>query len=254
VRADSQHVRRTRPLIGRSTEEYLLASIQLGGRGRVEQDGRAAELAEGDMAFYDSTRPYTLHFDDPFEQLVVQVPKARLALHDTRNLTARALDKSGPAGPVPSFLTSLARTLGDHRSDAAVLLPHAIGLVTAAASLADRTAVDARGAHALAREQVLRFLHQHASDPHLDAEQVAAACRMSRRTLYRVLGTEGVAQRLRRIRVERARAMLLDAPHRPVAAIAAACGFDSESGFHRAFRAATGMAPGEYRRLGTPGQ
>jgi AraC-like DNA-binding protein len=42
--------------------------------------------------------------------------------------------------------------------------------------------------------------------------------------------------------------MLLAEPGLPVASVGFACGFDSESGFHRAFRAAAGMTPGEYRR------
>ncbi|MCR6484974.1 helix-turn-helix domain-containing protein [Amycolatopsis sp. OK19-0408] len=253
VLADGQHVRRTPSLIGRSADEYLLASIQLRGRGRVEQDGRVALLAGGDMAFYDSTRPYTLHFDGPFQQLVVQVPKARLPVRDTRELTARALAGAGPAAPVPAFLTSLARTVGPGGDEALLLVPHALGLLTAAAALAGRAAPAEDAATALARERVERYLREHADDPRLDAERVAAACAMSRRTLYRVLGEDGVAARLRRIRLERARAMLVAAPHRPIAAVAAACGFESDSGFHRAFRAAAGCTPGEYRRRHRPG-
>lgn len=257
VQAGSQHVRRTPALIGQSGDEYLLASIQLRGRGRVEQDGRAADLSAGDMAFYDSTRPYVLHFDDPFHQLVVQVPKTQLALRDTRRLTARTLDRAGPAAPVPAFLKSLATTARTDAGNAQVLVPHAIGLLTAAASFADRAAPEADAVDALAREHVMRFLRQHIADPRLDAEQVAAGCAMSRRTLYRVFGSDGVARYLRRIRIERAQAMLLDSPHRPIAAVATACGFESESGFHRAFRALTGLSPGEYRRQrrsGTAGQ
>jgi transcriptional regulator GlxA family with amidase domain len=50
------------------------------------------------------------------------------------------------------------------------------------------------------------------------------------------------------MRIERAQVMLLHEPARPVASVGFACGFESESGFHRAFRTATGMTPGEYRR------
>lgn len=49
--AGRQHVRRTRSLIVRGEEEYLLASVQLRVLGRVEQDGRVALLSAGDMAF-----------------------------------------------------------------------------------------------------------------------------------------------------------------------------------------------------------
>src|SRR6266704_2457438 len=71
------------------------------GTGRVEQDGRIATLAPGEMAFYDSTRPYTLHFDRPFHQLVVQVPKQELMLRDTRQMTARALGRGTPGAVWP---------------------------------------------------------------------------------------------------------------------------------------------------------
>jgi len=57
-----------------------------------------------------------------------------------------------------------------------------------------------------------------------------------------------VAARLRRMRIEHAQVMLLHEPERPVASVGFACGFESESGFHRAFRAAAGMTSGEYRK------
>jgi AraC-like DNA-binding protein len=154
---------------------------------------------------------------------------------------------------VPAFLRSLAHSAETDAASAQLLVPHAIGLISAAAAFADRATPTGHAVDALAREQVVRYLHQHLADHRLDVDRVAAGCAMSRRTLYRVLGSDGVASYLRRIRIERAKAMLLGAPHRPVAAIASACGFDSESGFHRAFRTATGGSPGEYRRRHQPG-
>src|SRR5262245_880269 len=83
VVANSQVVRRTRALIDRDNEEYLLASIGLDGHFRVEQDGRVAELTAGAMVFYDSTRPYSLRSDEPCSQLVVQVPMRELSIRDS---------------------------------------------------------------------------------------------------------------------------------------------------------------------------
>jgi AraC-like DNA-binding protein len=122
-----------------------------------------------------------------------------------------------------------------------MLLPHAVGLLSAAVSFAARAEPGAEAAEALARERVLEYLRRHLADPRLDAAAVAKACHASRRTLYRMFGDEGVAARLRRMRIEHAQAMLLAEP-------GFACGFDSESGFYRAFRAAADMTPGEYRR------
>lgn len=257
VEAGSQHVRRTRSFIAESDEEYVLASIQLRGSGRVEQDDRVADLSTGDMAFYDSTRPYTLRFDAPFSQLVVQLPERELALRDTRSLTAQRLGRGDPGSVVSAFLVALAHTAKEAPPAAAVLVPHAVGLLSASASYAGRARPTEAGRDALARERVTAFLRRHLDDPRLDAGSVARACGVSRRTLYRIVGDEGVSAQLRRMRLERARAMLLSDPARPVGAIATACGFDSESGFHRAFRAATGHTPRGYVRAnrdGTPGR
>ncbi len=248
VVAGSQHVRRTRSLIAQGNEEYLLASIQRQGTGRIEQDGRSATLSPGDLAFYDSTRPYTLHFDNPFHQLVVQVPKRDLMLRDTRQLTARALVQGTPGAVVAAFFTSLFGVAQGSREQTGMLLPHAAGLLSAAASFAARAEPGPAAAEALARERVLDYLRRNLADARLDAAAVAKASHTSRRTLYRMFGDEGVAARLRRMRIEHAQAMLLREPGRPVASVGFACGFDSESGFHRAFLAAAGMTPGEYRK------
>jgi AraC-binding-like domain len=175
VVAGSQHVRRTRSLIAQGKEEYLLASIQQRGMGRVEQDGRAATLSPGDLAFYDSTRPYTLHFDNPFHQLVVQIPKRDLMLNDTRQLTARALGQGTAGGVVATFFTSLFGVAKGSRQQSEVLLPNAVGLLTAAASLAGRVEPGPDAAEALARGRVLAFLSSNLADPRLDAATVAKA-------------------------------------------------------------------------------
>jgi AraC-like DNA-binding protein len=252
VVAGGQHVRRTPALIARSNEEFLLASIQVRGAGRVEQDGQVAELTSGAMAFYDSTRPYTLHFDGDFEQLVVQLPKDKLVglPADTRKFTAQRLDRSGPGGAVGGFFRSLARAQRDNPAATSVLQPQAIGMFTAAAACA---AGSQPTDLSLERVRVEEFLRRHLADSALDAQRIADACHMSRRTLYRLLGAEGVAAHLRRLRIEHAQTLLLADPRRPVGAVAAACGFDSEAGFYRAFRVATGLTPGDYRQAGTSG-
>lgn len=247
VVADSHAVRRSRALIRRDNEEYLLASVQLAGHGRVEQDGRIAVLTEGAMAFYDSTRPYSLHFDEPFRQLVVQVPKRSLLIGGTGGLTARTLGSGTPGVVVSAFLIALRHAAKDDKAQSALLVPHVVGLLSACASFAASREPGPRAADALARQQISDFMHRNFADPQLDASTVARACNMSRRSLYRLVGDDGVAAQLRRIRIERAKELLVNDPQRPIAALSTACGFDSESGFHRAFRHVTGQTPGDYR-------
>ena len=260
VRAAGQHVRRTRALIAAAGEDYLLASIQLGGRGRVEQDGRTAQLTPGAMVFYDSTRPYTLHFDDAFEQLVVQLPRRPLLAaagiaDDAVHVTAIALAANGPGSVLAGFFSSLA-LLHDRDPDGAVeLSTHAPALLSSALRLASGQQPVGPGATDLDRERVLHHLRAHAHDPALDADTVAAAVHLSRRALFRLFeGREdSFADTLRRIRVERAAEVLVSAPHRTVAAVGTACGFAGEAQFHRAFRAVTGVTPAEHR-VGTQRQ
>ncbi|MCW2877697.1 MAG: AraC-family transcriptional regulator, partial [Sphaerisporangium sp.] len=139
VRAGGQRVRRTSQLIARAGEQYLLASIQTRGRGRVEQDGRVAVLDPGAMALYDSTRPYTLHFDDDFEQVVVQVPLVDILAHsglrDAGQVTAVNLGKGGPAGVVAGFFHGLSRTYATDPQGTAALAAHGRGLMASALTL-----------------------------------------------------------------------------------------------------------------------
>lgn len=260
VRAGGQRVRRTPRLIARAGEEYLLASIQTKGHGRMEQDGRVAVLEPGSMAVVDSTRPYTLHFDESFEQIVVQVPLgemlAETGLRDSGGVTATRLGGEGPAGVVAQFFCGLSRISLTDPQAAMSLAAHGRGLMASALLLSSGRVRQATATGSLARHQVVAFLRARHGDPTLRVDDVARACLISRRTLYRLFeGTPGgVGILLRRIRIEHAQALLRADTSRSVESIALACGFAGERQFYRVFRDDTGYTPGEFRTAGTAGQ
>jgi len=260
VRAGGQRVRRTPRLIARAGEEYLLASIQTHGRGRIEQDGRVAVLDQGSMAVYDSTRPYTLHFDDAFEQVVVQVPLgdilAETGLRDAGGVTATTLAADGPAGVVAQFFHGLSRVYPTDPQAAVSLAAHGRGLMASALLFSSGRVGQANATGSVARHRVLAFLRARHADPGLTVDDVARACLISRRTLYRLFdgSPDGVGSLLRGIRVEHARALLRADLARPLDSIALACGFAGERQFYRVFRHETGCTPGEFRAAGTAGQ
>jgi AraC-like DNA-binding protein len=249
VRASGQHVARTPRLIARSSEEYVLASIQLAGRGVVTQDGREARLTPGAMAFYDSTRPYTLHFPGAFEQLVVQVPRRVLPAGTVTVATGVALGAGSSGRLVAEFFRGLAVQQATDPAGTAALAPHAVGLLTSALAMAGGPP-PGRGPGALDRERVMAYLAAHHTDPRLGADAVAEACHLSRRTLFRLFEDEpeGLGDVLRRLRVTAAQQLLRGSPALPLAAVAGRCGFAGEASFHRAFRAVTGTTPAAYRR------
>lgn len=252
VRASGQRVRRTPRLIARSSEEYVLASIQLAGRGVVTQDGREARLVPGSMSFYDTTRPYTLHFADAFEQLVVQVPRRALPAGTVARAMGVTLGADSSARLVADFFCGLARRQGTDPAGTAALVPHAMGLLGSALAMATGPPSTTRPV-ALDRERVVAHLAASYTDPRLDADAVAVACHLSRRTLFRLFESEpeGLGAALRRVRVNATQGLLRDQPRLPLAAVAGRCGFAGEAQFHRAFRTVTGTTPAAYRRAAT---
>ncbi|MFJ4851077.1 helix-turn-helix domain-containing protein [Streptomyces sp. NPDC088733] len=249
VSSGAQEVARTGRLIARDSEEFVLANIQTSGRAQIWQDGRVAALPAGAMAFVDSGRPYKLRFAGAFSQLVVRVPRMLLPRRVLADATAVALDAAGPGRLVSEFLVGLNRQQQDAPDAAAALLPHAVGLLDWALSWAACHGPAQASTAAMTRERVHRFVVSHACDPSLDADTVAAACGLSRRSLYRVMApdSEPLSALIRRLRVTRAQQLLRAAPERPLAAVARECGFGGEAQLHRAFRAVTGMTPGAYR-------
>jgi len=247
--ASAQQVNRTRRLIARDREEYVLANIQVQGQGRLEQDGRAAVLSPGTMSFVDSTRPFALEFGGDFSQLVVKIPRVRLSGRSLNKAMAVELGSSGPGRLVADFLVGLDRLHANDPGAAAVLTPHALDLVDSALAWAADRSASPVSAQALTRERIHRFVRRHACDASLDADMVAGACNISRRTLFRALATEGesLSVLIRRIRVARAQKLLLADPSRPLASVAHECGFGGEAQLGRAFREVTGMTPGTYR-------
>jgi AraC-like DNA-binding protein len=260
VRAGGQRVRRTTELIKRAGEEYLLASIQTKGHGRIEQDGRVAVLDPGSMALYDSTRPYTLHFDDAFEQVVVQVPLGQIlaetGLPDAGGVTAIKLGGDSPAGVVAEFFHGLSRIYETDPQAAMALAAHGRGLMASALMLSSGRVRQANAGSSLTRQKVHTFLRARHDDPTLTVDDVARACLISRRTLYRLFEDTpgGVWSLLRSIRIEHAQALLRADTWRPLESIALACGFAGERQFYRVFRQETGFTPGEFRAAGTAGQ
>ena len=91
VRSAQHEALRSSRQIAKSTDAYFLVSLQIAGQGLVQQDGRTAKLNPGDFALYDSTRGYSLRFDDQFEELVLKLPRALVVdrVEAPEGLTAR---------------------------------------------------------------------------------------------------------------------------------------------------------------------
>ena len=102
ARRPARHVRhqrqpalgvRTPELVASSSGDYYKLSMQLRGSSLLLQDGKEALLTPGDIALYDTTRPYTLMSDDNMRHIVLMFPRGAIDLTtaDLGELTATRL-------------------------------------------------------------------------------------------------------------------------------------------------------------------
>ncbi|MEU9173775.1 helix-turn-helix domain-containing protein [Streptomyces sp. NPDC048420] len=258
VDADRELVRRSRRLIAESSDDYMLVGLQTCGSGVVVQDERSAPLSPGQFAFYDTTRPYTLHFPSRFEMVVFQMPRQSLGLpeSDLRRITGVTIGpEQGLASMVAPFLSKLTAEAATCRPEVAELLARNVTDLLSTV-ITEQLGRDLAGTDAAQHTLLLRirtFIDAHLTDADLSAETIAAAHHISVRHLQRLFQAQGatVSGWIRGRRLEECRRELgRSRRSRPaVAAVAHRWGFLSAAHFSRAFRTAYGMSPREWQAL-----
>lgn len=257
IGANSHTVDRTPRLIAEGDKKFFKLSLQLAGTGFLMQDRRETVLRPGDMAIYDTDRPYTLAFESDFKSLVVMVPQSSIEIprHVVGQMTAtRISGDQGLGKMVAPFLTQMAKNMDDLRGHSGVrLMNNAIDLVTTMLhGELDSGQVDVAHTHrARLLMEIRAYIEEHLADPNLSPSLIAAANYISTRHLHGIFQAEGVTVSawIRTLRMEHCRRDLADGVHlaKPVSAIAAGWGFGDASHFSRLFRATFGEAPSDYR-------
>ncbi|NUS36750.1 MAG: AraC family transcriptional regulator, partial [Pseudarthrobacter sp.] len=114
VTATSHEVHRTPALIARAHERYFKLNLQLEGTGLLIQDNREAVLRPGDLAIYDTSRPYTLAFEDSTRIMVLMFPCEALSLptdYVGQLAAVRMAGSEGLSGIVGQFIRQLSGNL-----------------------------------------------------------------------------------------------------------------------------------------------
>jgi AraC-like DNA-binding protein len=238
-----------------SPDDDFFVNLAVGGRTIVAQDGREAILRPGDFAVYDSARPCRITCHEPFQLLVLKVPREQLAAryHLSAGITATAVRGDRGAG---ALFASLLANVPAHTAE---LAPQLIGRVcgNVLELLASALAEQASGIRpALPREaQLLRaqqYITDHLGDPGLTPARIAEALGLSVRYLQLLFQTEDTSpfRWILERRLERAACLLTDPPpaSRSITSIAFAVGFKDSAHFSRAFKHRYGVGPREYRQ------
>jgi len=247
---------RTPDLIRNSDLGMYKIDLATAGRSVFAQDDRQSMLAPGEFHLADLSRPSQVALEQWHGSIVI-FPATLLPLRhdDLRKLTAVPFSPQDPyAALVTALVTELTRHLDAFESARDTRIGTALLdlLSLAVATRLDRLgAVPAESRQNAMTLRVRAFIESHLGDPELSPAMIAAAHHISVRALHKLYEYEDqpIAASIRRRRLERIRQDLLDPSlgSRPVSAIGARWGFRDAPVFGRAFRAAYGLPPGEYR-------
>ncbi|EPH41374.1 putative transcriptional activator NphR [Streptomyces aurantiacus JA 4570] len=258
----SMKTRRTPRLIRRSDPEMYAVGLILQGRQGILQERCEAACQAGDLVVYSTSHPFETVVDaqcGPAASVVAQIPRAQVPLSPDRLdrvLASRIPGRQGVGRVLASFLTTVATDTGPYRPADAGRLGHVLtDLITAWLCHVIDTEGGPAGetGHRVRVLEIQDFIRRHLGDAELTPGSVAAAHHISLRGLHRLFRHHAhgvtVASYVKGQRLERARRDLADPSlaARPVHAIAARWGFGRPADFTRAFRAAYGTTPTEYR-------
>jgi AraC-like DNA-binding protein len=259
--ADGADVRRTRERIAASDPERLDVTVQVRGASLVAQDERQTSIGPGDIAAYQSSRPFLVHGDELVEMAIFSLPRGVLGpraelmcLHTAQRFGAH----EGLAPVVGPFLVNLLDRLDAGIVDAQLdMADGVVGIVRAlfAERIGPEQTVTQPPA-ALLLAGIKRFIDLHLGEPWLAPESIARANHISTRYLHKIFEGERttVSEWIRDRRLERCRRDLLDPAlrHETILSIATRWGITSSAHFSRVYRASYGCTPREERRRAVP--
>lgn len=258
----SLEVVRTPKLIRQQSDrEFYQVNCVLAGAGGASQGDRNTSIRQGQLVLVDSSLPFRgqLHGEaENYAAMIIQVPRELLPLpwKTVQRVSARPISGcQGLGGVLWRWLTEAnARAEEFTPADIPTLRSVTADLLAAVLGRcldAEDTMTPESRRRAL-QVQIRDFIRRHLGDPSLSPATIAAAHRISVRYVHQLFAEEGTtaAAWIRGRRLERCRRDLAN-PHlqlRPIHAIAAQWGFIDPAHFSRAFRAAYGMPPRDYRQ------
>ncbi|GJD61871.1 helix-turn-helix domain-containing protein [Methylobacterium frigidaeris] len=217
---------------------------------------RAVSVAAGDINVLDLNRTLRTRATD-FSNLTLILPRDRLPIAGSHDLHGRAIGRgSALATVIGSHLRSLAEHAGSLSPREASAALDALCLLLSGSDLREADPLVRAAASASAHERICAHIDQYLDDPTLSPAGIAAACRVSRATLYRLFGFDGgVMAYIAGRRLDRAFTALSrpDDGRTSIAQVAYRSGFASETHFSRSFRARFAMTPRDARRLAREG-
>ncbi|QDF37486.2 helix-turn-helix domain-containing protein [Bradyrhizobium symbiodeficiens] len=255
LQASCHSASRSRACISRTGDDFSMLFLQRAGVMAVEVAGQEIEIRPGDFFFYDATMPHRLSFGGPFEHIALRLPR-KLVNQRWRSLGSRGSFQLTPreslcriaAAALEAAAANLRRLSPE---DLSIALENIIDLFSAGASKG-RAEGGARGREPVPFARARAIIQPRLKDETLCPDVIAAAMRISRRSLNKLFERQGIGVMEYVIleRLEQAARDLASPSQRDLAIseIAYRWGFTNTSHFCKRFRQHFGRAPNEVRR------
>lgn len=250
---------RTSRAVAAGDPECIDLSVIVRGQINSAQQGRSGVARTGDVISKETSHPAILCAEQPFETVVVRVPRTLLRAHAANIDSLTAVTISGKtmlgraaARLLPELAVALENGTIDP-GDEAEIVESVVDLIESLygvpAATGELRMLRSRAEILLAVES---FIEANLGDPDLNPEQIARASFISRRYLHKLFEAEGtsVSAWIRAARLDHCRRDLLDPAlaHQTILSIATHWGLPGPQHFSRLFRATYGCSPRELRR------
>lgn len=256
----SPHViRRSQRHVNRHNGDHLMLGLQLQGRAILSQGDQQQCLQQGEFGLLDTSSAFDITFPDVTARRLVLLPRHALGARAPALRRLRAplrLPADMAFSPILAetmrLLTDTAIKLEDRTVD--TLLGTLIEIV---ALQCESSATPRAPSTELSFITAQRHIERAIADPELTPSSVAAACRISVRTLHRLFARHAELSfeaYVMQARLTLAHNILSAGKTRTVSEAAFSCGFNNLSHFTRRFSERYGMLPVDMLKQHQPGR
>lgn len=246
-------VQRTRHGIGTFLDGSFYANLQLYGDAIVEQNSERAIAHPGDIVLVDTNEPFSIRFENGCDLLCATIPDGDLRRHLSHFTKRPKVIRNAGAGRLASAYLG---TLKELRSDFELvedLAGDQLSALLLRAAGAQVGATDTPSRREATLRRILDFITDELDNPLLSAKFVCRELKLSRSTLFAILGDSNVtfASHIRELRLARCLRQIRDPRSAGIAVgdIARRAGFASQESFTRAFKRRFGVTPGSCRAI-----
>jgi AraC-like DNA-binding protein len=250
VSARAHDVHRTRAEIAASPEPGVYVNLQLDGICTVAQGGATVSLHPGEVGMFDADSPFVLKHSHRAGLRVASLLVPRSAISGFNASAPRRLSDHPVYGRIVTEAAHALVQAAEHQDSCSEL--HSLFL-TLVAMCAEAPAHEPVSRSTAQRARIYSAIRTHAARSGWTLSDCAVDLGLSARQVQRLLadGEDSFSTALTRERLAMGAHLLRDSTqqHLPISDIALAVGYSDPAPFSRAFRAAYGVSPGEWRNL-----